>query len=71
MKKYIVSRETLEKWKYTGLIKYIPTDLPDCHCAELRKRVEELEEFVEKVSTDTSMTWRQLEREANQIKETP
>jgi len=43
MKKYIVSRETLEKWKYTGLIKYIPTDLPDCHCAELRKRNEELE----------------------------
>ena len=43
MKKYIVSRETLEKWKYTGLIKYIPTDLPDCHCTELRKRNEELE----------------------------
>ena len=51
MKKYIVSRETLEKWKYTGLIKYIPTDLQECHydgtmlktISELRKRVEELE----------------------------
>ena len=39
--------------------------------ADCLERLLKMEEFVEKVSTDTSMTWRQLEREANQIKETP